>query len=164
MRTYRLSGPLRRLVRRTAATRPLAWLYGHIQQPVDLVMHRLTGGRMTLTGLLADVELVVLTTTGARSGRPRVTPVLAVPDPDGLVVLASNFGRPHHPGWYHNLRARPEAVATVAGVARVVRARELHGEERERAFVRAVQIYPGFQRYQRWAERRTIPVIRLEES
>lgn len=164
MRSYQLSGPVRRLVRRTAATRPLARVFGRIQAPVDLLVHRVTRGRTTVTDLAADVRVVVLTTTGARSGRPRVTPLLAVPGDGGLVVLASNFGRRHHPAWYHNLRANPSAVATVDGAPRAVRSHELAGAEREQAFRRATAIYPGFEQYRRWAAPRTIPVIRLEED
>ncbi|MGE0297610.1 nitroreductase family deazaflavin-dependent oxidoreductase [Pseudonocardia sp.] len=163
MTSYRLSGPFRRLVRRTAATRVMACVYGRIQHPADRCVDRMTGGRATLTGALAGVPLVMLTTTGARSGRPRVVPVLAVPDDAGIVVVASHFGRPRHPAWYHNLRADPRAVATTDGVRRAVVARELAGAEREQAFRRATEIHPGFERYRRWAAPRTIPVLRLEE-
>ena len=152
---------MRRAVRRTAATRPLALLYGRIQQPADTFVFRLTSGRATLSSWLAGVELAMLTTTGARSGLPRTLPLLALDDGDAVVVIASNFGRPRHPSWYHNLRARPQASVVVRGVTRAVKARELDGAERDRHFARAVAIYPGFERYRRWAGRR-IPVIRLE--
>jgi deazaflavin-dependent oxidoreductase (nitroreductase family) len=159
---YEQAGPVRRAVRRTAATRPLALLYGRIQQPADTLVHRLTRGRTTLSSWLAGVRLVMLTTTGARSGLPRTLPLLALHDGDAVVVIASNFGRSRHPAWYLNLRAQPEARMVVDGVARDVRARELHGAERDRHFARAVAVYPGFERYRRWAGR-TIPVIRLED-
>jgi deazaflavin-dependent oxidoreductase (nitroreductase family) len=103
---------------------------------------------------------VLLTTTGARSGRARTVPLLGLRDGDAFVVVASNFGRPRDPGWYRNLRARPEATLTVDGVARPVTADELSGAEREAQFRRAVAIYPGFERYRAWAGR-TIPVLRL---
>ena len=159
---YNDVGPFRRAVRRTAATRPLALLYGRIQQPTDALVFRLTRGRRTLSSWLADVPLVMLTTTGARTGHPRTLPVLALDDGDALIVIASNFGRPHHPAWYHNLRAQPDARVVVEGVTRELRARELEGSESERQFARAVAIYPGFERYRTWAEGRHIPVIRLE--
>jgi len=159
---YDDAGPVRRVVRRTAATRPLALLYGRIQQPADTFVYRLTRGRTTLSSWLAGVNLVMLTTTGARSGVLRTLPVLALDDGDAVVVIASNFGRPHHPAWYHNLRAHPRAQVTMGGVTRAVEARELHGAERDRHFARAVEIYPGFDRYRRWASGRRIPVIRLE--
>jgi len=152
------------MARRSAASRPVAWFYQRIQQPVDLFVLRLTGGRATPTSVLADVRLVILTTRGARTGVPRVTPVLAVPYGDGTVVLASNYGRRHHPAWYYNLRSDPRADIIVDGVSRTVRSRELSGVERDEAFSRAVEIYPGFERYRRWAAPRVIPVIKLERD
>ena len=148
-------------VRRTAATRPMAKLYGRIQQPTDTLAYRLSRGRTTLSSWLAGVPLVMLTTTGARTGLPRTLPVLGLRDDDAIVVIASNFGRPRHPAWYHNLRAHPQAWVAADGVTRAVEARELTGAERDRQFRRAVEIYPGFDRYRRWAGR-PIPVLRLE--
>ncbi|MGH2743666.1 MAG: nitroreductase/quinone reductase family protein [Thermoleophilaceae bacterium] len=159
---YEETGAFRRLVRRTAATRPMALLYGRIQQPADTLVYRLTRGEATLSAWLAGVELVMLTTTGARTGRARTLPVLGLGDGDAIVVIASNFGRPRHPAWYHNLRAHPRAWLTVDGVTREVEARELDGADRERHFQLAVAIYPGFERYRHWAGARRIPVIRLE--
>jgi deazaflavin-dependent oxidoreductase (nitroreductase family) len=69
----------------------------------------------------------MLTTTGARSGLVRTLPVLGLPDGDGMILIASNFGRPHNPSWYHNLRANPQATIAVGGVSRAVVARELDG-------------------------------------
>ncbi len=110
---------------------------------------------------MGGVELAMLTTTGARTGRQHTLPVLALVDDDGIVVIASNFGRPRNPAWYYNLRADPRACVVVDGVAHTVEAHELAGEERERYFQRAAEIYPGFERYRRWASERRIPVLRL---
>jgi deazaflavin-dependent oxidoreductase (nitroreductase family) len=158
---YRNAGPLRRTIRSTAATRPLAWLYCRIQAPLDKSVYRLTRRRATLSSWLAGVQLVMLTTTGARSGQRRTAPVLAIPDGEAFIVIASNFGRPRNPAWYHNLKADPRAWAEVEGSGRALRARELEGAERDRCFARGVEIYPGFEHYVRWARRR-IPVLRLE--
>jgi deazaflavin-dependent oxidoreductase (nitroreductase family) len=76
--------------------------------------------------------------------------------------VASNYGRPRHPAWYHNLRAHPHARVTVDGVTRDVVARELEGADRERHLRLAARIYPGFERYREWAGGRRIPVLRLE--
>jgi len=140
----------------------MARLYGRIQQPTDMLVHRVTGGRATLSSWLAGVELVMLTTTGARSGLARTLPVLGLRDGEAIVVIASNFGRPRHPAWYHNLRAHQRASVTVDGVTQALEARELAGAERERQFRRAAAIYPGFEHYRRWAAPRRIPVVRLE--
>jgi deazaflavin-dependent oxidoreductase (nitroreductase family) len=160
---YEDAGRFRRAVLRTAATRPMTRLYSHIQQPTDTLVYRLSRGRTTLSSWLAGLPLVMLTTTGARSGLPRTSPVLGLRDGDAIVVIASNYGRPHHPGWYHNLRAHPQARVAVAGVTRTVEARELVGAEWDRCFQRAVAIYPGFECYRRWAGR-PIPVLRLEQQ
>jgi len=140
----------------------MAKVYGVIQQPLDDFVHRLTRGRTTASSWLAGVEITMLTTTGARSGQARTRPVLGLPDADGVLVIASNFGRPRNPGWYHNLRANPDATIVLAGVRREVVARELDGPERERAYQRGEEIYPGFTHYCRWASNRRIPVLRLE--
>jgi deazaflavin-dependent oxidoreductase (nitroreductase family) len=154
---------LRRMVRSTAATRPLAWLYCRIQQPLDVLVYRLSRRRTTVSSWMAGVKLVMLTTTGARTGRRRTVPVLAIRDGDALILIASNFGRERNPAWYHNLRADPRAWAEVEGSGGSMRARELEGAERDRGFARGVEIYPGFEHYVRWARRR-IPVLRLDPA
>jgi deazaflavin-dependent oxidoreductase (nitroreductase family) len=162
METYRRSGHFRRLVRRTAATRPMAKLYGVIQQPLDRLVYRLTGGRTTASSWLAGVQITMLTTTGAKTGKPRTLPVLCLPDGEDMILIASNFGRPHNPAWYHNLRANPRATIRFDGSRREVMSRELSGAERERDYRRGEDIYPGFTHYRRWAANRQIPVLRLE--
>jgi deazaflavin-dependent oxidoreductase (nitroreductase family) len=159
MEAYLQSRRLHKVVRRTAATRPVALLYGVIQEPLDRLVHRLT--KTTLSSWLGGVEIAMLTTTGARSGVRRTLPVLALREGDELILIASNFGRARNPGWYYNLRADPQATIVVDGVARPVVARELAGAERERAYERGEAIYPGFTRYRRWAANRQIPVLRL---
>lgn len=162
MESYHRSARFHRLVRRTAATRPMAKVYGVIQEPLDRLVYRLTRGRTTASSWLAGVEIAMLTTTGARTGQARTLPVLGVPDGDDTILIASNFGRRSNPAWYHNLRADPRATIVLDGVARDVAARELTGEERERCYRRGEEIYPGFTHYRRWASNREIPVLRLE--
>ena len=162
MESYLRSRPLHRLVRRTAATRPMAKIYGVIQQPLDRVVYRLTGGATTASSWLAGVKIAMLTTTGAKTGRSRTLPVLGLPDGEETILIASNFGRPHNPSWYHNLRANPQATIVVDGVSRKVVAQELNGPQRERDYRLGEEIYPGFTHYGRWAGTRQIPVLRLK--
>jgi deazaflavin-dependent oxidoreductase (nitroreductase family) len=162
METYRRSRPFHRLVRRTAATRPMARLYAVIQEPIDRLVYRLTRGRTTASSWLGGVKITMLTTIGARSGKPRTLPVLGLPDGDDMIVIASNFGRPHNPSWYHNLLANPRATIVFDGISRTVTAHELSGPERERGYRRGEEIYPGFIHYPRWAANRRIPVLRLK--
>ncbi len=137
-------------------------IYGVIQQPVDQLVYRLTGGATTMSSWLAGVEITMLTTTGARTGRTRTLPVLAVPDGEDTILIASNFGRRRNPSWYHNLRANPRATIVAEGVSREVLARELTGTDRESGYRRGEAIFPGFTHYTRWAADRRIPVLRLE--
>ena len=145
------AGRRQRFVRRQAATRPMAKLYSVVQQPIDELTYRLSGGRTTASEWLSGLEIAMLTTTGARTGVPRTVPVLPLPDGDRIILIASNFGRPHHPSWYHNLRANPCATIVLGGVTREVVAHELHGAEREACYRRGEEVYPGFSSYRRWA-------------
>ena len=162
MQSYRRARMFHRLVRRTAATRPMAKMYGVIQQPLDRLVYRLTSGTTTATSWLAGVEITMLTTIGAKTGRHRTLPVLGLPDGEDTIVIASNFGRSRSPSWYYNLRANPHATIVVGGVRREVVARELSGSDRERGYRRGEEIFPGFTRYRGWAKHRQIPVLRLE--
>jgi deazaflavin-dependent oxidoreductase (nitroreductase family) len=164
MDSYRQSRPFQRLVRRSAARHPLARLYALIQHPLDRFVYRLTGGRATLSSRLSGIEVSMLTTTGAKTGMPRTLPVLALPDGQDVILIASNFGRARNPSWYHNLRVNPHATIVTAGVRRELVARELSGAERERFYARAEEIFPPFTQYPRWAAKREIPVLRMQAS
>lgn len=112
---------------------------------LDRVVHRLSGGRLRAADLLFDT--IVLTTTGRRSGRPRPS-TLARLELDGTpVVIASNFGREHHPAWSENLLADPDATVEHRGDRRPVRARLLDDDERTRVWPQAVQSWPGYATY-----------------
>jgi deazaflavin-dependent oxidoreductase (nitroreductase family) len=104
----------------------------------------------------------MLTTTGARSGRPRSVPVLGLPAEGGVAVAASDFGAGCHPGWYHNLRADPNATVAVDGTLERVRAVEAEGERRDEIVRDGLRIYPGFSQYMRRAANRRIAIFVLE--
>jgi len=110
-------------------------------------------------------RLVLLTTTGQRSGKAQTTPVMYHRDGERYVVVASKAGAPDHPAWYHNLKANPLAtveVGTESGTETFeVRAHEAQGAERERIWADRVAIAPGFGEYQRQTSRQ-IPVMLLE--
>jgi len=152
---------IRRLVRRASTTRPVAALSARTLHRIDRLVHRLTRGRATFSSWVSGLPVVMLTTTGARTGRRRTVPLVGLPDGDRVVLIASNFGRRHHPAWFHNLRAHPRAAVTVDGTTRAVEARVLTGRERERCFQLGVEIHPGWVDYRKRADRR-IPVIALE--
>ena len=112
-------------------------------------------------------QLMLLTTTGAQSGRERTSPVMYHRDGERYVVVASKGGAPDNPGWYNNLKANPVARVEVGAATGTetfeVRAREAEGEERERMFADRVAIASGFGEYQRKTSRQ-IPVMILERT
>jgi deazaflavin-dependent oxidoreductase (nitroreductase family) len=158
------ASPLQRFIRRLAASGPGSWFFAPILHHIDRPVYRLTGGRRTLTSLISGMPVIMLTTTGARSGRPRTLPLVGVPDGEGLAVIASNFGREHHPAWSHNLRAHPEATMTVFGREHPVRACVAEGEDRARLWSEGLRIYPGFSLYQRRASHRRIVIWQLQPA
>jgi deazaflavin-dependent oxidoreductase (nitroreductase family) len=111
-------------------------------------------------GDFAGVPLLLLTTTGARSGERRTTPMTYLADGRHLVVFAANGGRPHHPGWYHNLLAAPTALVEVGTETYEVTATAPSGEERRRLWDRQLPRTPYFAGFQERAGRE-IPVILL---
>jgi len=152
---------LKRAIRRSAGWKPLSLFYARTLHAIDRAVFRLSRGRTTFTAWLAGLPVAWLTTTGAKSGAERTSPVLAIPADDGkLVVIASNYGQRHNPSWYHNLRAHPQARVLFDGKRLEMVARELDGEERERWYARGIEIYPGWVQYRKRANRK-IPVLEL---
>lgn len=97
----------------------------------------------TVGGRFADTQIVLLTTTGAKSGQPRTVPLVTIPRGDRYLLFASNGGSPTHPDWYWNLRANP--IATIELGARTVTTKvtELTGAERDAAYAHAIEVIPG---------------------
>jgi deazaflavin-dependent oxidoreductase (nitroreductase family) len=160
--TFERANAVQKALRRIAASGPGAWLFARVAHRIDPPVYRLTRGRQTFATLLAGIPVVLLTTTGARSGQARTVPVLGFPTADGFAVIASNFGQPRHPGWYYNLRANPEGSVAVDGRSRRVRAVEAEGERRRRIWEEGLRIYPGWSQYERRAPNRRIAVFVLE--
>lgn len=112
-------------------------------------------------GPFENARLILLTTTGARTGQPHTTPVGYLPDTDGrMLVIASAGGAPKHPAWYHNLLANPRATVEDGTFTLTAEATVLEGEERDVAFARAVEADPGWGEYQDRTGR-VIPVVAL---
>lgn len=131
---------------------------------MDTFVSRHSTGRLTFSSWVSGLPVVMLTTTGARTGTSRTVPLVGIRDGAALVVIASNFGRTHSPGWYHNLRSDPRASVTVHGTTWDVVAHEIDGAEREWFFQQGVHMHPGWAHYRRRAAGRRIPVIRLEPT
>jgi deazaflavin-dependent oxidoreductase (nitroreductase family) len=114
-------------------------------------------------GMWEGRPLLLLTTTGAKSGRKHTTPTMYLRDGDRLLVFASKGGAPTNPHWYHNLLAHPEVTVEVGPEIYQAKATVLSGEERDRLYARQSELYPQFADYQRKTSRK-IPVIALERK
>jgi F420H(2)-dependent quinone reductase len=124
-------------------------------------VYRLSGGRVG--GRIGRLPVLLLTTIGRKSGRPRTQPLAYTQAGDGYAVIASKGGAAQHPLWYLNLRANPLAEVTVGRETWRVRARDAQGEERERLWRALADLYPGYERYAQ-KTRRLIPVVVLEPA
>jgi deazaflavin-dependent oxidoreductase (nitroreductase family) len=112
-------------------------------------------------GPFEGAPMLLLHTTGARSGAERVSPVVYAEDGDRWVVFASKGGAPTNPDWFHNLRAHPDATIEVGTDTVPVVARAAEGDERERLWSRQKERMPGFADYEQKTTRE-IPVVVLE--
>jgi deazaflavin-dependent oxidoreductase (nitroreductase family) len=130
----------------------------HWMTGLNIVAYRLSEGRAAAR--VGSAPLCLLTTTGRRSGRARTVVLLCLPDGVDLVVVASWGGMSADPAWYHNLRARPDAVVRLGSVVRPVRARDAGQGERARLWPRLDAVYPHFEAYRARTTRR-IPVVIL---
>ena len=111
-------------------------------------------------GAMKGRPLLLLTTTGAKSGQLRTKPMMFIPDGDRLLVIASNAGAPTHPDWYRNLVAHPEVTVEVGNETFKANAIVTEGLERQRLWSRVVELYPFFADHQAKTTR-PIPVIVL---
>lgn len=148
-------------IQKMSSTRAFARVAPHVMPVLDRAVHRLSGGRtMISTQLLPGV---VLTSTGARSGRQRRTPLACMPEKErgSWLLIGSNFGKAGHPGWTANLRRHPDARISWQGADIAVRARQLDGAERAEAWEELLRFWPPYAVYQARIERR-IRVFRLE--
>jgi deazaflavin-dependent oxidoreductase (nitroreductase family) len=151
----------RRMMRLSGAVPSISWLYARTLHHLDRAVYKLTRGRATFVSFVTGLPIVMLTTTGAKTGRHHTLPLVALPDGDRLVIIASNYGQQRNPAWYYNLRANPHVTITLGGATREMVAQELEGEERDRQYARGIEVYPGWTQYRERASNRRIPVIEL---
>jgi len=154
-----------RFVQKFASTRPGAWFGAHVWHHLDRGVFQMSGGQATLTSYLAGLPMVMVTTSGVKSGKRRTTPLVAIregSDDSCFALIASNWGQDHHPGWYHNLKAGPVATCTMEGITRTYCAREASGEEYDYYWLRASQVYFGYTLYKQRLGDRRIPILVLE--
>ncbi|MFF7448379.1 MULTISPECIES: nitroreductase/quinone reductase family protein [unclassified Streptomyces] len=149
-----------RAVQRISSTRGFAKVAPHVIPALDRAVHRLTRGRVILSAQM--LPGVILSSTGARSGLVRRTPLACMPEEDGRswILIGSNFGRTDHPAWTHNLLAHPDAEISWKGRDVPVRARLLEGAERAAVWDRLLVFWPPYAAYQQRVARE-IRVFRI---
>jgi len=155
------SNLLYKTVNKIASSRPGSWFFSHTLHHLDRIVVRLTRNKTSLTTILTGLPVLTITTLGAKTGKPRAVPLIGVPTEQGVVLVASNWGRAFHPGWYRNLKAHPTVIVSYHGQSAEYTARETEGELRATCWGRAAEAYPGYDAYKRRAATRQIPVILL---
>ncbi|TCK00423.1 nitroreductase/quinone reductase family protein [Nocardia alba] len=134
-----------RAANRFAATKPGSWLVRTIT-PLDRAVLARTDAKYTVLGPIG-APVILLTTTGRKSGIARTQPLLYVHDGDTLYVVGSNFGQAHHPAWTGNLRADPTAVVAIAGERIPVVATQVEGADKDAIYARFIEITRAYSAY-----------------
>jgi deazaflavin-dependent oxidoreductase (nitroreductase family) len=160
---YKLPVPsaVQRGMWRISSSRPGAWLFARSLPQVDKFVLRMSRGQVTLAGITGGIPVLTITTTGARSGLRRTTPLLGVPFGGDIAIIGTNFGQLGTPGWYYNLRAQPRAEVTYRNRSVTATAREADAEEQQAILGQARKIYGGYEAYARRITDRQIPIVIL---
>jgi deazaflavin-dependent oxidoreductase (nitroreductase family) len=162
---YRYADPnaFQRGVQAFAGSRMGAWMTPRTLVPLDRLVSRWSRGRISLPVMLAGLPVVALTTTGRKTGLPRVTHLIAIPFEDTLALLGTNFGQPTTPAWTLNLKADPAATISHAGTTVTVRARSATPDERTTILTTAASKFAGAANYeQRLSNKRPVDIFVLE--
>ena len=155
---------MQRAMQAFGSTRFGAWFFSKTLAPIDRLLHRATNGRTTLPAVLAGLPVMMVTTTGRKSGLARATPLISVPIGDDLSLLGTNFGQTSTPAWVLNLEADPHATVEFHGVERRVVARPATAEERDAAWKASAGVYGGYEKYQQRITGRAIRIFVLEPA
>jgi len=158
-RGQRDKSALDRLLQRFGRSRIGGKLFITVFPEIDKRLMPLTRGRLKIA---VRQPVCLLRARGARSGQPRVTPLLYTPHGDALVLIASKAGAERNPAWYHNVKANPDVEVEIGGRRRPMRAREVEGAERDELWALVNDNYSGYDTYQERAGGRRIPVLLLE--
>jgi len=138
------------------------WYGINVAARIDPKLMRATGGRLSLT--FGAMPTVLLTAPGRRSGVERTVPLVYFTEGDDVILMASSFGRPKLPAWYHNVMAADEVTLTAGGRSERYRAAEVEGPERDALYAKAKQVYEGYGMYEeKTAGIRRVPVLRLTQ-
>lgn len=127
---------------------------------LHVILYRASGGRIGGHLGKSAAPVLLLTTTGRKTGKRRTTPLLYVMDADRYIIVASVGGAPKHPAWYLNLRSNPEATIQIRNRTLAVTAATAGPEERSRLWAAVTQMYAGYDNYQAKTSRE-IPLVIL---
>lgn len=125
----------------------------------NTLLYRVTAGR--LGSKVGNAPVALLTTTGRRTGQPRVSPLLYLRDGDRIVLVASRGGSDKNPMWYLNLQANPRVAVQIKNDVLKLVARDTTDAERTYYWPKLKQLYPAFADYQSWTDRQ-IPIVICE--
>lgn len=128
---------------------------------IHTFLYQASGGRLATSAL--GRGMLLLTTTGRKSGRPYTTPLQYLEEDDSVLVVGSNAGNDRHADWWLNLLDDPHADVQIGRKTYRMQAKEVLWEERERLWPKLVEWYPSYGEYQKHTERR-IPVVRLRRE
>lgn len=163
---YKIPGPnvAQRAMWHISSSRPGAWLFARSLPHVDRWILQLSHGQRTLAGVTAGIPVLTVTTTGAKTGQPRSSPLVGVPFGSDIAIVGTRFGQPGTPGWYYNLCAEPRAEVAYRDRSVNATAREADEDEWQQIWAQARQIYAGYDAYSRRITGRKIHIMILSAS
>ena len=160
----RPSNAAQRFMQTIASSRPGSWAFSKVLHHADRQVFKLTKGRSTVPTIVTGLPVVMVTTTGAKSGLDRTMPLLAIPVDGDLAIIGTNFGQTSTPGWVFNLEADPHATVTYREHEVPVVARPADTDEYDTALAAAAKVYPGYDKYRERISGREVRVFVLETA
>jgi deazaflavin-dependent oxidoreductase (nitroreductase family) len=145
-----------------SATRVGTWIVKHIASRIDPIIYKKTNGRMISAGP-PTLPMLLLTSTGRKSGQPRETQLAYYPDGDRYLIVASAMGQAGHPDWYYNIEANPEVEVLTDGETFMARAEMLSDDDKAGFWPKIKQSIPQMNVYERRTDR-NIRVFRLTRA
>jgi deazaflavin-dependent oxidoreductase (nitroreductase family) len=154
-------------MQRAAKTKAGSWAFQRTLYRIDRPLYRWSRGRFTIPDLATGVPVIMLTTTGAKSGLARTMPVAGIPDSnsDDIFIMGTNYAQPKTPAWVFNLEAEPRCEVSWRGrSARAIAHPVTDPTEREHAWSRASEFYLGFTEYRKRIAHREVRIFRLSSG
>lgn len=159
----RLANPTQVVMQRIGSTRAGSWLFQRTLYRVDRPLYRWSQGRLTLPGTLTGVPVVMLTTTGAKTGLARTMPVAGIPDAGDIVLMGTNYAQERTPAWAVNLTVDPRCALRYRDRhALAMAALVTDPDERDRLWAEAGRYYVGFPSYRTRITHREVRIFRLQ--